>query len=51
MKIQKFVVTIESQDVDGCGNPIPPKTEGNVRIALCEELNASSITVEEIKEG
>jgi len=51
MKIQKFVVTIESQEVDGCGNTIPTKTEGDVRRALCSKLNAVSIKVEEIKEG
>lgn len=52
MKVQKFVVTIESGDRDGCGNPIPAKTEGYVRRVLADNIEgASSISVEEVKEG
>ena len=51
MKVQKFVVTIEYGEKDGCGNIIPPKTEGEVRHALQSYIEASSITVDEYKES
>lgn len=51
MKNQKFIVTIATGEKDGCGNPIPPLTEGNVRIALCEELPVEEVSVEEVKDN
>lgn len=41
------MVTIKSGERDGCGNPIPPKTEGEVRRALLGGIEDSSVTVEE----
>ena len=50
MQVQKFIVTIKSGEKDGCGNPIPRTTEGEVRRALLGGLDASSVTVEECGE-
>ena len=49
MRNQKFIVTIATGEKDGCGNPIPHLTEGNVRIALCEKLPVEEVSVEEVK--
>lgn len=51
MKVQKFVVTIEYSEKDGCGNIIPPKTEREVRCAIQAYIAAESLTVDEIKEA
>lgn len=50
MKVQKFVVTIEYSEKDRSGKIIPPMTELKVSCALLAYIDASSITVEEIKE-
>ena len=39
MKIQKFTVTVVVNDKDGCGNPIPPVTEGSIRRAILNGLD------------
>lgn len=48
MKIQKFTVTVVVKDKDGCGNPIPPVTEGNIRRAILEGVDTyvESVVVE-----
>lgn len=48
MKTQKFVITLEYGEKDDCGNPIPPKSEGEIRCAIQAYIAASSITVDEI---
>lgn len=48
MKTQKFVITIEYGKKDACGNPIPPKTEGELRKIIQNGISAESITVDEI---
>lgn len=51
MKVQRFVVTVKHGERDGCGNPISDITEGEVRRALINAVDASSIAVEGVEEG
>ena len=51
MKVQKFVVTIEYSEKDGCGNIIAPKIEREVRCAIQAYIAADFLTVDEIKEA
>ena len=47
-RIQKFVVTIETNDKDGCGEIIPAYSAGDVRSSLIRGLpTCESVTVEE----
>lgn len=43
------MITLEYGEKDACGNPIPPKKEGELRRILQEKFADSSITVDEIK--
>jgi hypothetical protein len=47
---QTFTVEVYTKKVDGCGECIPPFTEGEVRAALSKALDRyDSVTVEENK--
>ena len=47
---QTFTVTIETKVKDGCGEYIPPLTNGEVRAALAKALDRyDSVTVEGYK--
>lgn len=38
MRIQTFVVTVETQYKDGCGELVPPLNNGDIRSALLKGL-------------
>ena len=44
----EYLVKIKVQKVDGCGNPVKPPTEGDIRRAL--EPLADAVVVDEIME-
>ena len=46
MRKQVFVVEVLTKERDGCGNPVPAKTEGDIRKALMKGLDVyDSVTV------
>jgi len=38
-----FIVNIEQQTVDGCGNEVKKITEGEVRSAICKALDDRNV--------